>query len=169
MNPLPSRKRTRLANYDYSAPGAYFVTICVSPRRNMFWNHQNVGAAISRPQDIVLTAAGRLADDAIHQIPMHYPHISVDKYCIMPDHIHMIIQIHPDDHGRQVAAPTLSTVVGHLKRCVTRQLGVSIWQKSFMERVIRNEKGYEEVWQYIDNNPIKPDFADDPICFDDLG
>ncbi len=99
---------------------------------------------------------------------MHYPHISVDKYCIMPDHIHMIVHIHADENGRQIAAPTLSTVVGHLKRYVTKQLGVSIWQKSFMERVIRNEKGYEEVWQYIDNNPIKPDYAGAPICFENL-
>ncbi len=168
MNERPSRKHLRLREYDYSAPGAYFVTICVKPRRNMFWDNQNVGAAISRPQDVILTSVGRLVDDAIRQIPLHYPHISVDKYCIMLDHIHMIIHIHADGNGRQIAAPTLSAVVGHLKRYVSKQIGVSIWQKSFIERVIRNEKGYDEVWRYIDNNPIKPDFADDPICFDEL-
>ena len=168
MNEYPSRRCTRLHEYDYSTPGAYFVTICVNPRRNMFWRDFNVGAAISRPLGIELTNTGRLVEEAIRQIPIRYPHITVDKYCIMPDHIHLLIVLHADANGRQIAAPTLSTVIGHLKRYVSKQLGYSIWQKSFIDRVIRNEKGYENVWQYIDNNPIKLDFAGDLPCFDDL-
>lgn len=86
----------------------------------------------------------------------------------MPDHIHLLISIHADADGRQIAAPTLSTVIGHLKRYVSKQLGFSIWQKSFIDRVIRNQKGYDAVWEYIDNNPFKLDFADDPLCFENL-
>ena len=53
------------------------------------------------------------------------------------------------------AAPTISTVVGHLKRWVSMQIGRSIWQKSFYEHGIRNQKDYDEVWEYIDNNPLR--------------
>lgn len=168
MDNRPKRKRTRLVGYDYSTPGAYFVTVCVHPRKNMFWKTFNVGADSIRPPSIALTYAGQLVDRAVAQIPQQYPHITVDNYCIMPDHVHMIITIHTDANGRQIAAPTLSTLVGQFKRFVSKQLCVSIWQKSFVERVIRNDNGYQKVWEYIDNNPFKIDSADDPLHFDEL-
>ena len=105
---------------------------------------------------------------AILQIPEHYPMISVDKYCVMPDHIHMILSINTDEDGRQIAAPTVSTVVGHIKRWVSMQLGQSIWQKSFIDRVIRNDKGYRAVWEYIENNPVKLDTAHDMPDFENM-
>ena len=73
-----------------------------------------------------------------------------------------------NENGRQIAAPTISTVVGHMKRWVSMQLGQSIWQKSFIDRVIRNEKGYRAVWEYIENNPIKLDTAYDMPDFDNM-
>ena len=94
--------------------------------------------------------------------------ISVDKYCVMPDHIHVILSINTDENGRQIAAPTVSTVVGHMKRWVSMQIGYSIWQKSFIDRVIRNDKGYRAVWEYIDNNPIKLDTAYDMPDFENM-
>lgn len=163
MNARPSRKDIRLAAYDYASPGAYFVTVCVNPRRNLFWSHQNVGADTIRP----LTKCEQIVDDAIRQIPRHYPHISIDNYCIMPDHIHILLTIHPDENGRQIAAPTLSTVIGQLKRYVSKRIGMSIWQKSFIERIIRNQKGYEKAWQYIDNNPTRLELEKEPLCFDE--
>ncbi len=84
-----------------------------------------------------------------------YPNVCVDKFCIMPNHIHLIIFILADESGRTQFAPTLCRVIKQFKGAVTKQLGVSIWQKSFIDRVIRNEIGYQEVWQYIDNNPRK--------------
>ena len=57
--------------------------------------------------------------------------------------------------GRMISAPTVSNVVGSMKRWVSKELGVSIWQKSFFDRVIRGEKDYLEIWQYIDENPLK--------------
>ena len=84
-----------------------------------------------------------------------YPNVCVDKFCIMPDHIHLIVCIVADEKVRTQFAPTLSRIIKQFKGSVTKQLGVSVWQKSFLERVIRNEAGYREVWQYIDNNPRK--------------
>ena len=79
---LPKRKPNRLSWYDYSAPGAYFITICTKNRQNMFW--EDVGASIARPQ---LSGWGKIAETAILKIPQHYPAISVDHYAVMPNHI----------------------------------------------------------------------------------
>lgn len=150
---LPTRKKTRLSGFDYASAGAYFVTICISERQPILWD--NPDCFVTCADEIQLNHIGKTIQDAIREIPVRYPHIQVEKYCIMPDHVHLLLIFLPDEDGRQIAAPTLSGVVGHLKRWVSMQLGFSIWQKSFHDHVIRDEAGYREVWQYIDENPIK--------------
>ena len=157
-NSFPRRKAIRLPQYDYTSVGAYFITVCVKDRQPLLWDH--VGAGITRPEDAPLSAWGKTVAAAIGQISEHYPHIAVEKYCIMPDHLHLLLQFHDTD-GRQVAAPTLSTVVGQMKRWVSKTTGVSFWQKSFIDRVIRSEAGYLAVWEYIDNNPLQLDNGDE--------
>lgn len=153
MDNLPKRKAIRIGDYDYSTPGAYFITVCTANRAKIFWDR--VGADIIRPQNVPLSAAGKIVVQAIQQIPNHYENVSVDKYCIMPDHIHMILRIESDIGGRIISAPTVSTVVGSMKRWVSRQVGKPIWQKSFYDHGIRNQQDYDEIWQYIENNPLK--------------
>lgn len=80
----------------------------------------------------------------------------------------MILSINTDENGQQIAAPTVSTVVGHMKRWVSMHIGHSIWQKSFVDRVIRNNQGYRAVWEYIENNPIKLDTAYDMPDFENM-
>jgi len=160
----PTRKSIRLKEYDYSSCGTYFVTICTKDRKSILWE-QAVGAATCRPQNVPLSDYGKVVDSVITQICTHYPTISVDHYCIMPDHIHLLLAFQAADGGRQVAAPTLSTVVGQLKRICSTQAGVSLWQKSFYDRVMRNEKEYLAAWQYIENNPLQPDTATDQPDF----
>ena len=150
---FPKRKPTRIGNYDYSTPGAYFITMCTANREHIFWSP--VGADIIRPENVPLSTAGKLAEQGILQMANHYENVSVDKYCIMPDHIHLILRIEPDIGGRMVSAPTVSTVVGSMKRWVSKQIGRPIWQKSFYEHVIRNRQDYDEIWKYIENNPLK--------------
>ena len=162
MVELPKRKQIRIENYDYSTPGAYFITVCTADRKPILWN---VGAATCRPD---LSKIGAVVETAILQISEHYPAVSVDKYCVMPDHIHMILSINAGEAGRQIAAPTVSTAVGHMKRWVSLQIGRSVWQKSFVDRVIRNDEGYRAVWEYIENNPIKLDTANDMPDFDNM-
>lgn len=166
---LPKRKKIRLENYDYSSAGAYFVTVCTQNRKKLFWkDNTNVGADIIRPKEETLSSAGEIVDNAINQISDHYENILVDKYCIMPDHIHLIIFIMSDESGRIISAPTLQTVVGQMKRYVSKELGFPVWQKSFVDRVIRNDAGYRKIWEYIDNNPIKMDYAYDNIDFSEF-
>ena len=81
---LPTRKRNRFQNYDYSLCGAYFITICTQKKQNYFW--KNVGATIGRPQDIELSPYGEIVSDAIKNIPLMYPALMVERYVIMPNH-----------------------------------------------------------------------------------
>lgn len=156
MNNKPKRKSIRLKDYDYSTPGAYFVTVCTKNKINYFWH--NVGASIARPQDIVLTKCGMITDEAINNISEIYQNITVDNYVIMPNHIHLLLQIHSDENGRPVVAPTIDRVIQQMKGYVTKQIGESIWQKLFFDHIIRGEQDYREIWQYIENNRTDDEF-----------
>ena len=140
------RKPHRLTNYDYHTPGAYFITICTKDKKNFFWH--NVGASIARPTDVVLSPCGRLAEEAILNISKHYPSVSVDHYVVMPNHIHLLLQIHGHSHP-----PSISQVIQQMKGYVTKQAGKPIWQKLFHDHVIRNQNDYNMIWYYIENNP----------------
>ena len=150
---LPNRKPNRLTEYDYSQPGAYFITICTHNKQMLFW--ENVGASIARPEKPQLSFYGNVVQEAILNIPKIYPTISVDNYVVMPNHIHLLLQIHTDDRGRAMLAPTISKVVQQMKGYITTQLGVSVWQKLFHDHVVRGEKDYLEIWNYIEGNPSK--------------
>ena len=150
---LDKRKEIRLKNYDYSSCGAYFLTICTQDRHNYFWN--NVGATIGRPQDVELSPYGRIAEEAIKKIPSIYPSVKVDRYVVMPDHIHLLLVICADENGRPMVAPTTSRIVQQMKGYVTKRIGTSIWQKLFMDHIIRNREDYEKHLEYITDNPLK--------------
>lgn len=153
MNELPKRKSIRIDNFDYSTSGAYFITICTANREKIFWD--GVGADIIRPQNMPLSPIGRIVEQGILQIANHYKNVTVDKYCVMPDHIHLILRIESDAYGRMISAATVSTAIGSMKRWVSQQVGKPIWQKSFYDHGIRNQQDYNETWEYIENNPLK--------------
>ena len=94
---LPKRKNIRLSNRDYSKTGAYFVTICIKGRENIL--RKSVGADIIRPSQSQLHTLNHLSDygktvnNGINDIHIHYKNVSVSKYCIMPDHLHLIVII----------------------------------------------------------------------------
>ena len=77
----------------------------------------------------------------------------------MPNHIHLLILIKDiDSDGRIISAPTdskkrLEIVIGQMKRWVSKQMGFSVWQKSFYDHIIRTENDYLDAWSYIDSNP----------------
>lgn len=150
---LPKRKKNRLGGYDYSSCGAYFVTICITDKRKLLWT---VGANCVRLHEAPpLSDMGKMIDTEIQKIDSIYENVAVDQYCIMPDHIHMILFILPDESGRTQFAPTLSRVIKQFKGSITKQIGFSVWQKSFNDRIVRSEQDYRKIWQYIDENPMK--------------
>jgi len=88
------------------------------------------------------------------------PGISVDKYVIMPDHIHLIVRVNKTvSMGTSRAPSPTNTVIPHfvstLKRFCHREVGATIFQRSYYDHVIRNQHDYDEIWQYIENNPHK--------------
>jgi REP element-mobilizing transposase RayT len=160
----PERKLNRLKNYDYSRNGLYFITICTKDRIHYFSEiieePSCVGADIIRPKT-VLTNIGKILDDSINDIKNHYDNISVVKYCIMPDHLHMIIYLFDDgivlSGTSRTPSPTnavIPSIVSTLKRFVNKKIGFNTWQRSFHDHIIRNEKEFLEICDYIDNNPI---------------
>lgn len=159
---LLKRKQNRLTHYDYSTPNAYFITVCTDKRKNLFW--KDVGAIIDRPENVPLSHLGMIVRQSIIDIPKHYPMISVDHSVIMPNHLHLLLQINADADGRSLIAPTISTVVRLMKGTVSEQAGFSVWQKGFYDHIIRNENDYQEIWKYIEGNPGK--WAEDKLYKD---
>ena len=148
------RKPNRISNYDYNQNGAYFVTVCTQDRCRIL--SKIVGDGFPVP-----TTIGKTAEEMICQIPAKYPNVMVDKYAIMPDHIHILLRIHQSE-GTGNPSPTLGNVVGWYKYQVTKQVnlmlgvvGRRLFQRSYYDHVIRNQQDYDETWQYIENNPRK--------------
>ena len=150
---LAKRKPNRLETYDYRTAGGYFVTICTREKAHLFW--ENVGAIIDRPENVPLNHLGQIVDQVIRNIPCRYPAVTVDKYVIMPNHVHLLLQIQTDDCGRSMIAPTLSTIVQQMKGTAVKKAGMPIWQKGFYDHIIRGDKDYLECWRYIEENPKK--------------
>jgi len=148
---LQKRKPNRLENFDYSQNGAYFITICAKDRKPIL---SAVGANCVRP-----TKIGTVIENEINRISSIYDSVSIDKYVIMPNHIHLLIRL--DNNGRTQFAPTISRIIKQFKGSVTKQLGESIWQKSFYDHIIRDEYDYLAKWKYIDDNPAK--WAEDEL------
>ena len=107
------------------------------------------------PLRVELSNLGNIVDAEIQKLNTLYDAVRVDKYCIMPDHIHFILSVDTDENGRTQFAPTISRVMKQFKGSITKQVGRAIWQKSFYEHGIRNQQDYDEIWAYIENNPLK--------------
>ena len=138
---LPVRKHPRLKTFDYSSPGAYFITICTQGRKRI------LSQIVGDDAHIVPEPYGRIAEKYIRNVP------EIVKYIIMPDHIHMIIRL---DAGAMWASPPtnkIAFIVRSIKTLTTKEIGESIFQQSYYDHIIRNQKDYNEIWQYIDRNP----------------
>ena len=144
---FPKRKHPRLKEYDYSNDGGYFVTVCVKNKEKL------LGEPVLVNGKIKLTPIGETAEKHIKAINSAYDGVRVDSYMIMPDHIHMLITI---SGGMRACRPTsLQTVVRTFKTMVTREIGFSVWQTSFYEHIVRDEKDYTDIGNYIKANPQK--------------
>ena len=82
---LPHRKNLRLPEFDYSQPGAYYVTIVTQDRKTLF------GQVVDG--EMVLNDIGKMVKEVIDQIPEHYPGINVELFVVMPNHIHILFHL----------------------------------------------------------------------------
>ncbi|MDR1328991.1 MAG: hypothetical protein LBK23_05255 [Oscillospiraceae bacterium] len=167
MDDMPKRKPNRMAGYNYSQNGAYFITICAKNRAEIFSRIVPVGAtAPGRPRvpvpTVQLTPLGQCVDDTIQM--QNKNGVTIDRYVIMPDHIHAVVFIAVEtgecdgrkngDAGDRGRSP-LQGVVRNVKSFVTKLAGFSPWQKSFYDHIIRNEIEYVQIIKYIEDNPAK--------------
>ena len=154
---LPARKPNRLTEYDYSTPGAYFITLCAEKRANLFGQVVG-GGALDAPQ-VKLSRIGKIVERYILS-GNRIPAVTVDKYVIMPNHIHLVLFVAPALEGGTSRAPSpTNAVVPHfistLKRFCHRDIGKRIFQRSYYDHIIRNEQDYLGIWEYIETNPAK--------------
>ena len=158
----PNRKPNRIENYDYSQNGAYFITVCTQDRKKILSEIVGDGFPVPKP-------CGKIAEEIICKITEKYPCVIVDKYVIMPDHIHMLLRIdfvgeafRLPKNGTGNPSPTVGNIVGWYKYQITKQInlllnthGERVFQRSYYDHVIRNQQDYNEIWEYIENNPKK--------------
>ncbi len=150
----PVRKPTRARGYDYREPGPYFVTICEHRRQNRFGEIQDA--------EMRLSAAGEMVWRAWHALVAKFPTAGFDAFVAMPNHVHGLVIVGADDVPNN---PSLSTIVGWFKTMTTNWYvhGVRdngwpsydghLWQRSFHDRIVRNDAEMDRIQAYIANNP----------------
>jgi REP element-mobilizing transposase RayT len=152
---LPKRKSPRWRIHDYRLDGWYFVTLCVQDRMPLFGRIDSTGA--------VLSDAGLAIRDTLLELQRYEVGLNVDTLIVMPDHLHAILALARP--GGADPSRDLGAIVGRYKSLSTRRymLGVQdrgwprfcgrLWQRSFYDRVIRDERECEEFREYIRTNP----------------
>jgi len=161
------RHSTRLKEYDYSLAGAYFVTVCTYERKCILAGVYDGTIKLSNEGLIVKSSWENLSD--------HYPHVRLDAYVIMPNHVHGIIVVDRDDIPRAGLRPAptdkehhgLPEIVRAFNAFSSRRINefrglnsVPVWQRSYYEHIIRNDRALDAIRAYIEANPHP--WADDP-------
>lgn len=158
MGNLPYRKPNRLAEFDYSTYGAYFITICTQNKECIL--SKIVGDGAHDVPKNILTEYGKIAEKYIIS-GNKVPNITVKNYVIMPNHIHMILMIDNNNFNSGMSktpSPTNQIIphfISTFKRFCHADMGGKFFQRSYHDRIIRNEKEYLKIWEYIENNPLK--------------
>jgi len=159
---LPVRKSLRMSHYDYNTPGAYFLTFCTHNRKNVL--SRIVGAIHESPKPR-LTTCGKILESVIQNIPRHL-HVTVDRYVIMPNHVHLIAVITEEDALREIhesplqSRSIMSKLIGYIKmnasKAIRQHYGdMSVWQRGYYDHVIRNQQDYVALAEYIQTNPLR--------------
>jgi len=176
-NELPRRRFIRLTEFDYSSPGAYFVTIVTHHRALLFGR---IIQGEMRPN-----AAGEMVGATWRSLPERFPGTETGNSVVMPNHFHGIVILHADVGAALVAArdtdapragtspaptaPSLGAMVGAFKSLVTRAYmrGVRndgwpafqgrLWQRNYYEHILRDEADHARAHLYIESNPMNWD------------
>lgn len=170
------RKSIRLKGYDYSQAGLYFITICVQDRKCRFG--EIAGVENFQPE-MVLNDAGNIADKCWLEIPKHFPNAVLHEYIVMPNHVHGIVELIQTGSSNESVAPVgvqnfeplptrneFRKIIPHSIGSIIRgyKIGVTkwfrnntdienVWQRNYYEHIIRDEKSYQRISEYIINNP----------------
>lgn len=153
-------KSTRLPHWNYSQPGYYFVTICTKGRVC------RLGRVIQR--QMYLSLEGKIVQECWYDLPNHYPHIGLDEFIVMPNHVHGVVVIYDNVAVETGLKPvstipvTVSEIIRGFKTFSAKRInqlrntpGQPFWQSRFYDHIIRNEKSLNNIRKYIQNNPAK--------------
>lgn len=166
------RRSIRLAGYDYSQAGLYFVTICAKDRKCMFGRVEHrilspVGAGLCSALEndvyqIQLSDIGQVIFDEWFNLEKRFLNIHLHDFVIMPNHFHGIIELCDMDRTEHSPAPTVGDIICAFKSITTRRCnkennlpGRIIWQRNYHEHIIRNADCYHKILEYIIANPLK--------------
>ena len=153
----PERKLNRSNLIDYSLPGFYYLTICAKNKIKWFGEVEN--------GEMVLNEIGERVNKFWKLIPNYYPNVELDEYVVMPNHIHGIIRIVDSVGNGHCPFPTgqnyglISKIINSFKNVCTKHIRYKLhlsnfyWQKSFYDRLLRNQSELEHARWYIFNNP----------------
>jgi REP element-mobilizing transposase RayT len=153
MEDVPYRKQMRLPGYDYSQKDCYYITICTQNRRNILC--EVVGGDALIAPSVHLSEYGKIVDKYVKNIDIKYKNVQLSKYVVMPNHIHMIILL--TNGAMRASPPTISIpdIIRSLKKMISKETGVSLFQESYYDHIIRDEADYLVKWNYIDTNPVR--------------
>ena len=133
------RHSIRLKEWDYTKEGMYFITICIRNRECL------LGKIIKNK--IALNQAGKIANEEISNIQKKFKDIDVNIYQIMPNHIHIILEVEKENRI------IIGNIIRYFKGRVSSKAKI-YWQRNYYEHIIRNEKEYLAICNYIINNPL---------------
>ncbi|MFQ4146178.1 transposase [Chlorogloeopsis sp. ULAP02] len=149
------RRSIRLKGYDYSQPGAYFITICTHQKECIF------GEIID--EQMQLNHFGKIVQFHWCSLEKYYSHIQLDEFVVMPNHFHGIIIINENigiDEAINNKKTGIPEIIRGFKTFSARQInksrhqpGMPLWQRNYYERIIRDEEELNQIKKYIINNP----------------
>lgn len=165
MTEFPKRRSVRLKGYDYALAGMYFITTCTYEKQHL------LGEIVG--ETMVLNAVGRIVEEEWRNTATIRPDVELDVFTVMPNHFHALLFLHDERRGTLLRArrsesfgiPTpnsVPTIVRLFKSAVTVRVNKMrktprspVWQRSYHEHVVRDEKELREIREYIVNNPLK--------------
>ena len=148
---IHNRRSIRLKGYDYTRPGAYFVTICTQNRECLFGKIMN--------GEMKLNDAGRMVMKWRHELENKFPDIKINDFICMPNHIHFILINAPATAPVYVVVQWFKTMTTNeyirgVKQHAWPPFPGKLWQRNYYERIIRNKTEFDKIRNYIDKNPF---------------
>ncbi len=146
----PVRKNIRLANYDYSLNGYYFITICTNGNSSLFGLINN--------GEIILNNSALIIKKWLFELENKF-NVKIDYYSIMHNHIHFILILDGSNEPlskiiQWFKTMTTNAYIKGVKSGEFLPFNKKLWQRNYYEHIIRDEKSLYEIRQYIQNNPI---------------
>ena len=158
FNPKTHHRRSiRLKGYDYSQARLYFITICTQNQECLFGDISH--------GEMVLNDVGIMVKNEWLKLKNRYQNLDLHEYIVMPNHFHGIIQIVAN--GQKIRTPTVGDMIGAFKSLVTnkyirnvkhnnwQRFNGKLWQRNYYEHIVRDEKSFLQIAQYIETNPLK--------------